>query len=380
MRTPRSLIVLALILLPDRFDAVAAGPGGDRGDGPAYEEKVRPLLATRCHACHGERKQEAGLDLRTRAGMLKGGDSGPAIVPGSAEKSLLFAMVNDREMPPGKEDKLTDVELAALKRWIEAGAKASEPVADTATAAVLPWSFRRPVRPAVPGVETPIDAFIRAKLREKSLTQAPPADKRTLIRRAYFDVIGLPPSPAQVDRFVDDPSPDAFSRLVDELLSSPHYGERWGRHWLDVARYADSGGYETDIYFKNAWRYRDYVVKSFNDNKPYDRFVQEQVAGDELWPDDLALDGNYTVRAQKLAESGGPDRDGALRPRAADPRVEHGRQEVQLRTADRLGRRHRLGVPGPDRRLCPLPRPQVRPDQPGGLLRAPGDLRGQQGG
>jgi hypothetical protein len=173
------------------------------------------------------------------------------------------------------------------------------------------WSLRPPVRPAAPRKQTlrygdrvanPIDAFVLRKLEEHDFTPAPLADKQTLVRRAYFDLLGLPPTPEQVDSFVNESSADAWSNLLDELLDSKQYGERWGRHWLDVARYADSGGYETDIYWRNAWRYRDYVVKSFNDDKPYDRFVQEQIAGDELWPDNFDLDPKkvYVVSPEKL--------------------------------------------------------------------------------
>jgi hypothetical protein len=163
----------------------------------------------------------------------------------------------------------------------------------------LHWSFRKPVRgepPAIASLENaarvrnPIDQFVLEQLEDAGLEPAPPADRLTLVRRAYFDLLGLPPSPDQVDAFLADESLEAWPRLIDSLLASKHYGERWGRHWLDVARYADSGGYETDIYYRNAWRYRDYVVKSFNDDKPYDLFVQEQIAGDELWPDNLDLD------------------------------------------------------------------------------------------
>jgi hypothetical protein len=175
-------------------------------------------------------------------------------------------------------------------------ARASEPVW---------WSFRKPERPIVPTTKdpgwlrNPIDAFILAKLQENGLSHAPPADRRTLIRRVYFDLVGLPPPPEKVEAFVKDPSPKAYANLIEDLLASKQYGERWGRHWLDVARYADTGGYETDIYFKNAWRYRDYVVKSFNDDKPYDHFVQEQLAADELWPDNIDLDGSFQVPPEK---------------------------------------------------------------------------------
>jgi hypothetical protein len=169
------------------------------------------------------------------------------------------------------------------------------------------WSYQKPVRPRIPSVpaplakrvHNPVDAFVLAPLAARGWTPAPLADRRTLIRRVSFDLLGLPPTPEEVARFVKDPAPDAYEKLIDQYLKSPHYGERWGRHWLDVARYADTGGYETDIYYKNAWRYRDYVVQSFNADKPYDRFVQEQVAGDELWPDNLDLDGNYVLAPEK---------------------------------------------------------------------------------
>jgi len=164
----------------------------------------------------------------------------------------------------------------------------------------LPWSFQQPQRPEVPAAEqlkhgkaryrNAIDGFVLAALEQRDLDPAPEADRHVLVRRAYFDLLGLPPTAEQVKAFVESEEPDAWQTLIDELLTSKHYGERWGRHWLDVARYADSGGYETDIYYRFAWRYRDYVVKSVNDDKPYNIFVQEQVAGDEIWPDNLDLD------------------------------------------------------------------------------------------
>jgi hypothetical protein len=201
------------------------------------------------------------------------------------------------------------------------------------------WSFRKPERSIVPATkdpgrpENPIDAFILAKLEEKGLPHAPLADRRTLIRRAYFDLIGLPPAPDRVERFVNDSSPKAFANLIDELLTSRQYGERWGRHWLDVARYADTGGYETDIYFKNAWRYRDYVVKSFNDDKPYNRFVQEQVAGDEIWPDNLDLDGSFQVPPEKLRHLEARVGTGLY---ALGPQVHESNMEAKKAAYDRL--------------------------------------------
>lgn len=245
----------------------------------------------------------SGLDLRDREAAMRGGKRGAALVPGKPENSLLFRVVSgigELKMPPGKET-LTAGEVGALRSWIESGAPWT--VTKPASAEPTWWSFKKVIQrvpPVVDGAANPIDAFVLGTLRAKGLTPAPPADRRTLIRRAWFDLVGLPPPPERVERFEKDPSPDAWPKLIDELLASPQYGERWGRHWLDVARYADSGGYETDIYFKNAWRYRDYVIQSFNEDKPYDRFVQEQIAGDEIWPDNLDLSGTYDVPKEKL--------------------------------------------------------------------------------
>ncbi len=251
----------------------------------------------------------SGLDMRQREGLLKGGKRGPAVTPKKPESSLIYlsaAHKGDLKMPLGSSDPLPDQDLATLKKWIEEGALWPSDDSARKTAEAAWWSFKKPVRPPVPHpsesskVANPIDAFILSNLEEKGLTPAPRADRLTLVRRAYFDLIGLPPSPEDVDRFMSDKSPDAWAHLIDTLLASPRYGERWGRRWLDVVRYADTAGFEADMYFPNAWRYRDYVVKSFNDDKPYDRFVQEQIAGDELWPDTLDLKGLYAVPPQEL--------------------------------------------------------------------------------
>jgi mono/diheme cytochrome c family protein len=274
---------------------MAAASALAAGESPALQ-----ILSKRCLACHGAAKM-ANLDLRDRASALRGGGRGAALVPGKPDESLLFRAVSgagELKMPPGKESLSAD-EVAAIRAWIVSGAEWSGAPAVQVQPAF--WSFRKPVRPAVPaGATHPIDAFVQAALAAKGLTAAPRASRQTLIRRAYFDLIGLPPPPDKVDAFVADSSPEAWPKLIDELLQSPQYGERWARHWLDVVRYADSGGYETDIYFKNAWRYRDYVVKSFNDDKPYDRFVQEQIAGDEMWPGNLDLSGTYDLPKEKL--------------------------------------------------------------------------------
>ena len=243
----------------------------------------------------------SGLDLRHRETMLEGGGKGPALVPGKAEESLLFLAAShggELKMPPGKPP-LPSQDLDALRDWIDGGAPWDSTAAAGGSAEPAWWSLRRPRRTPVPTVSNqgrvrnPIDAFILAELESQGLEPAPEADKRTLIRRAAFDLTGLPPTPGQVDRFLQDASPNVYDKLIRDLLASPRYGERWARHWLDLVRYADSGGYETDEYFPNSWRYRDYVIKSLNENKPYDRFLQEQIAGDELWPDDLELHDNY---------------------------------------------------------------------------------------
>ena len=295
----------ALIPLAFLFSLLLSVSASSSESKSSIAEKARAILETNCISCHGE-SQMSGLDLRQREAALKGGGRGPALVPGNAQASLLYQAVvqtGELKMPMGKP-RLPQDDLDTLREWINEGAPWVSTTAPPATPSW--WSFKKPQQPAIPQVKdqdwvrNPVDAFILQKLEEKGLAPAPPADKRTLIRRAYFDLIGLPPTPDEVKHFLDDNSPHAWANLVDELLASPHYGERWGKHWLDAVRYADSSGYETDFYYKDAWRYRDYVIKSFNEDKPYDRFVQEQVAGDELWPDDLALDGTYVIPPEKL--------------------------------------------------------------------------------
>jgi hypothetical protein len=264
---------------------------------------AQAILEHNCFGCHGKARV-SGLDLRQRETLLKGGKRGPAVIPGKAQESLLYrAVIQDGElkMPPSGAP-LAKADLETLRKWIEEGAIWDE---DVKGPEPKWWSLRNPKRPPVPAVKasswvrTPIDAFILAKLEEMGLNPAPPASKLTLVRRAYFDLIGLPPTPEQVRSVLEDRAPNAYEKLIDQLLASPQYGERWGRHWLDVVRYADSSGFEGDLYYPNAWRYRDYVIHSFNDDKPYNQFVQEQIAGDELWPDDLTLEGSYIVPERK---------------------------------------------------------------------------------
>src|SRR6185436_3099534 len=266
-----------------------------------FENKIRPLLANNCYKCHSQtaEKVKGGLLLDTRDGVLAGGNTGPAVVPGNPDKSLLVQAVRytnpDLQMPP-KGEKLSEAQVADLVAWVKMGA----PDPRTATVAqknwVDPnkkhWAFQPVTKPAIPQVKdeswakTPIDKFIVAKLDEKGLKPSPPADKRTLIRRATFDLIGLPPTPIEVRAFLADESPDAFEKVLQRLLDSPHYGERWGRHWLDTARYSDTKGEirrnREDPNYPFAWTYRDYVIRSFNDDKPYNLFIIEQLAADKL--------------------------------------------------------------------------------------------------
>ncbi len=267
-----------------------------RAAGPTFESQVRPILKTYCFECHGEGEQLKGkLDLRLARLLVKGGAKGPAIVPGKPEASLLLKRVRAGEMPPTKK-KLGAAEIEVIAKWIAAGAKTEHPEPETIAAGfqLTPedrawWAFqpiRRPMLPTAgtsPAARTPIDVFLLSKLREKRLSFAPEADRVTLIRRATIDLHGLPPTPMEVDAFLKDDSPNAYEKLIDRLLESPRYGERWARHWLDVAGYADSEGYSQDDHPRaNAWKYRDYVIRSLNADKPFDQFITEQIAGDEL--------------------------------------------------------------------------------------------------
>ncbi len=274
---------------------------------PDASTRAVAVMEQRCFGCHGANSAQSGLRLDSRDAALNGGSRGPAVIAGKAADSLIVQAIRhtgDVSMPPGP--KLPDAEIATIENWIASGAV--WPKTASTGAASTWWSFQKPVRPAVPAnkdtwVKTPIDAFIAKKLAEEKLKPAPEADRQTLIRRAYLDLHGLPPTADQIAAFVKDPDPNAYDRLIDTLLASPRYGEKWGRHWLDLARYGDTAGFEQDPYALYAWRYRDYVIDSFNNDKPYDRFVKEQIGGDELYPDDPAAmqgTGFYTV---------GPNRD-----------------------------------------------------------------------
>jgi mono/diheme cytochrome c family protein len=283
---PRLVPAIFIALL---IPAIAASQTVD------FAKQIQPIFASRCYACHGPDKQKNGLRLDRAKDALTGGDSGAAIVPGNPAEGELLRRVTSRDkserMPPvDKGEPLTPDQIQALRLWIEQGAKWPDDgkVADRRDW----WSFKPIVRPRIPAGTSPaarnaIDAFVQAKLREKGLLPSPQADRRTLIRRLYFDLIGLPPTPEEIDAFSKDPDPLAYEKLVDRLLASPHYGERWARHWLDVVHYGDTHGYDKDKPRPNAWPYRDYVVRALNADKPYARFAQEQIAGDVLFPDTI---------------------------------------------------------------------------------------------
>lgn len=269
----------------------------------SFQRDVRPILAKRCFECHGPDTQESGLRVDRRADLLKGGKSGhAAIVPGKAAESRLLQLVSGADkkltMPP-EGARLTEEEITTLRRWIEQGAVFDESAADSGPSADF-WSFKpvhaeRPPQIASHGTDesepfptfsaNSIDVFIEAKLRTAGLMPSPPADRRTLIRRLYLDVLGLPPSPEEIAQFAADAEPAAWNRLVDRVLANPHFGERLARHWLDVVRFAETDGFETNVERPNAYPYRDYLIHAFNADKPYDRLVLEQLAGDSVGED-----------------------------------------------------------------------------------------------
>ena len=284
----------SLILVAD------VSSGDEAADNSFFESKVRPLLISKCFECHGPDKPKAGLQMDSREAILAGGESGPCAVSGKPEESLLMEVIgyrNSVQMPP--KSKLSDTEIATLTEWVRRGlpwpnSKPTTSAPSTSTPASTDfteeqkafWAFQ-PVKQELPPivanearVRSAIDRFLMAELQSKGLSPSPAAPRQTLLRRVTLDLIGLPPTPAEVNAFLADESPDAFERVVDRLLASPHYGERWARHWLDVARYADSNGLDENLAYANAYRYRDYVVKAMNEDKPYDRFLTEQLAGD----------------------------------------------------------------------------------------------------
>jgi mono/diheme cytochrome c family protein len=281
-------IAWALFFVLPRSESARAG------DDPTFTGKVAPIFAQRCVSCHHGDKPKGGLDLTTRQGLLTGGEHGPAIVPGKSGNSLLIKKMSGKkpDMPKGTPP-LADAQVAEIAKWIDGGVAWPAGLvfkAERAKPSLDWWSLKPIIRPAVPKVKNaervrnPLDAFVLARLEAAGLAPSPEADRATLIRRLTFDLHGLPPTPEEIDAFVKDKDPKAYEHLVDRLLKSPRYGERWGRHWLDVVHYGDTHGYDRDKRRPNAWPYRDYVIRSFNADKPYSRFVREQLAGDVLYP------------------------------------------------------------------------------------------------
>ncbi|HEV3029058.1 MAG TPA: DUF1549 domain-containing protein, partial [Planctomycetota bacterium] len=303
------LLLLAGVALPGPAVAGQESPAKPE-DLEFFEAKIRPVLAERCYECHSTRakKLKGGLTLDTREGVLRGGDSGPTLVPGDPEKSLLMKALRGSDealkMPP--RQKLSPDVIADFETWVKRGApdprvRAAGAGSGDPNLARRHWAFQPIGNPQPPPVKSlawvtsPVDRFVLAKLEERGLRPAPPADRRTLLRRVTYDLTGLPPAPEEVDAFLADPAADAFPKVVDRLLASPAYGEHWGRHWLDVARYADTKGYvygdREEARFVHSYLYRDWVVRAFNEDLPYDQFLIQQIAADQLplGPDRRAL-------------------------------------------------------------------------------------------
>ena len=294
-----------------------------------FEARIRPVLIANCHTCHDASKATSGLRLDSKEGLERGGSRGTAVRPGDPDASLLYRAISYRDpvlkMPPS--GKLPDAVIADFRQWIEQGAHdprteapgAPQPAAINWERARLHWAFQpcKPVaspRPRnIAWPRSPIDTFLLARLEEAGLSPAAPADRRTLLRRVTFDLTGLPPSPGEIEAFLKDTSPGAFDKVVDRLLASPHYGERWARHWLDLVRFAETNGHEFDFYKDEAWRYRDYVIRAFNEDLPYDRFVGEHIAGDQMaTARRLSNDGKYWVTPLASGFFGlGEERNGA---------------------------------------------------------------------
>lgn len=326
---------------PASADGTSSRPGMSEVTSLAhFEKKIRPILVAQCYSCHAadSREIKGGLALDTREGIRKGGDSGPAVVPGDVNSSLLISAIryeDGLEMPP--KSKLTDQQIADFVKWIEAGAVDPREAAAVTSPAGIDiekgrefWAFQPPVKTAPPLLKddpwplTDIDRFARAVQKRESVEVVDDADPRTLVRRLYFDLIGLPPTPEEIQTFVEDwqkNSEQTLEATTDRLLASRHFGERWGRHWLDVARYAESSGKETNFSYPQAWRYRDYVIDSFNADVPFDQFIREQIAGDLLPAD------NDIQRAEQLVATGFL----ALGPKS---HIERNRQQFEMDLAD----------------------------------------------
>ena len=338
-RSARRRVILSFVMLVWCGGEVNAA----KKEPLSFERDIVPILKNHCWSCHGLQGRKGGLDLRRRFTMLRGGDSGPAIVPGKPKDSLLMEVITDGLMPPAERTRLNAEEVNLFRRWILEGAaiggKTEAPLPKKITEtrrsdadARLHWAFQ-PVRPAsFPQVadrnwlDTGVDAFILAQLEQRSWQPAAPADSSRLLRRLYFDLIGLPPTPEQIDIFTHDDSPDAYDRVVDQLLASPHFGEHWAQFWLDVVRFAETEGFEYDRHLPGAWRYRDYVIDAFNRDKPLDQFIREQIAGDEIAPGDVETQSAAILH-----------RLGAVRRNAGNPEIALSRNEVLTERTNIIG-------------------------------------------
>ncbi|HZW30989.1 MAG TPA: PSD1 and planctomycete cytochrome C domain-containing protein [Isosphaeraceae bacterium] len=332
------LLIGPMLGIAPAWAADPADPDGVR----LYREKIAPVLKAECYRCHSAEaeKLRGGLRLDVRERLLEGGDSGPAVVPGKSGESLLIHAIRHEDglaMPP-KKPRLPGQTIADFERWINAGApfavagESSPTDSSPMQQARTHWAFQ-PVKKLAPPpvhdaawVRNPIDAFILARLEQRRWQPAPPAGRGEWLRRVSFDVTGLPPSPEEIEAFLNDPSPEAEARVVDRLLGSPHYGQRWGQHWLDVVRFAETEGFEYDRHIPDAWRYRDYVISSFNRDKPFDRFVAEQIAGDEIGP------GDPECQTASIFHRLGP-----VRRNAGDADIVLSRNEVLTERTDIIG-------------------------------------------
>jgi mono/diheme cytochrome c family protein len=346
----RAALLLAGLAI-QRFIAVATIATAGELPAPVarkidFTQDLQPLFAERCFDCHGEKKQESGFRADSREALLKGGDNGPSIVVGKSAESILVQVLADAHEDiaamPKKKEKFTAEQIDLVRAWIDQGAIWEGSVAKKITYNTNHWAFKTPQRPALPKVSdkkwprTPIDHFVLAKLDAEKLKPSPEADKTTLLRRLSLDLIGLPPTPEEVDAFLADKSLDAYGKQVERLLASPHYGEKWGRFWLDAARYADSDGFEKDK-TRNVWFYRDWVVKAFNRDLPYDQFIIDQLAGDLLAASNNAATQDSRLQAQDLVVATGFLRNSMINEEGGiDP--EQFRMEAMFDRMDAIGK------------------------------------------